>query len=86
MTPIAERAIRRKIAGFGRKNIKNFRHHDGPVRARRCFARGDYFGDRLRVGAVFLVLILEPARILSAVTLAAVVRRRRSLGILPVTL
>ena len=68
VTAVTERAIHRDVAGFGRERLENFRNHDWPMRARRCFSRRYDFCNRCRIAAMFFVFFLEAARVFAAVT------------------
>ena len=78
VSAVAQRAVDGDFARLGRKDFQDLGHHDGPVRAGRRFAGRHDFGDRLPIALriVLFVLLLEAARVLAAVTRAALMRSR----------
>jgi len=76
MTAVPERAIHCDLTGLRRKHFQDFRDHDGPMRAGRRFAGRENFRDRFAIplGIVFLVFVLESARILASVTASSPMR------------
>ena len=75
-------AIHRHLAGTRRQRLQRLRRHDWPVRPCRRFARRQDFGHRLRVTRriVFLVFLLETARVCSGIPRASLMRHGRRRG------
>ena len=78
VTAVTQGAIHGRFARLRKQRLENLRDHNGPVRARGCFAGSEHFGDGVGVtlGVAFLVFLLESPRIFSGVTRSPSVRRR----------
>ena len=76
---VAEGAVDDDVTGSGGKHFEDFPDHDGSRGAGGGFPGGDDLGDCFGVAGriVFLVLLIEPARIPAGISGAAPVRRPR---------
>ncbi len=75
----SQRAIHRDLTGLRRERLHNLLHHDGPMHPGRGLSRRQHFGHSLRVALwlVFLVFLLESARILPRIAHASLMRHRK---------